>query len=107
MSEQQRIFTPFWRTIRVKRERGCPYNCPALTSKNNYQIKTSLFSGICEIIKVVTKLFLRKPERREVFPAKTKEKITRKETREHLAQFNLACELVKVIRHFSQILFLC
>ena len=79
----------------------------ALTSKNNYQIKTSLFSGICEIIKVVTKLFLRKPERREVFPAKTKEKITRKETREHLAQFNLACELVKVIRHFSQILFLC
>ena len=72
----------------------------ALTSKNNYQIKTSLFSGICEIIKVVTKLFLRKPERREVFPAKTKEKITRKETREHLAQFNLACELVKVIRHF-------
>lgn len=72
----------------------------ALTSKNNYQIKTSLFSRICEIIRVVTKLFLRKPERREVFPAKTKEKITRKETREHLAQFNLACELVKVIRHF-------
>ena len=46
------------------------------------------------------KLFLRKPQRREVFPAKTKEKITRKESREHLARFNLACELVKVIRHF-------
>ena len=27
ISEQQRNFTPFWRTIRVKRERGCPYNC--------------------------------------------------------------------------------
>ena len=44
--------------------------------------------------------FFASPERREVFPAKTKEKITRKESREHLARFNLACELVKVIRHF-------
>lgn len=31
---------------------------------------------------------------------KTKEKTTRKDTREHLAQFHLACELVKVIRHY-------
>lgn len=31
---------------------------------------------------------------------KTKAKITRKNTREHLAQFHLACELVKVIRHY-------
>ena len=61
---------------------------------------TLFFSGICEIIKIGKKVFLRKPKRREVFPAKTKEKITRKETREHLAQFNLSCELVKVIRHF-------
>ena len=50
--------------------------------------------------KVRPKTFFRKPERREVFPAKTKEKITREESREHLARFNLACELVKVIRHF-------
>ena len=60
----------------------------------------SLFWRICEIIKLNQKLFLRKPKRREGFPAKTKEKITRKESREHLAQFNLACELLKVIRHF-------
>lgn len=31
---------------------------------------------------------------------KTNTKITRKDTREHLAQFHLACELVKVIRHY-------
>lgn len=31
---------------------------------------------------------------------KTKNKITRKDTRKHLAQFHLACELVKVIRHY-------
>lgn len=31
---------------------------------------------------------------------KTKAKITRKDTREHLAQFHLACELVKVIHHY-------
>ena len=29
---------------------------------------------------------------------KTKAKITRKDTREHLAQFHLACELVKVYK---------
>ena len=51
--------------------------------------------------KVGTKTFSSQVrKRREVFPAKTKEKITRKESREHLAQFNLACELVKAIRHF-------
>lgn len=31
---------------------------------------------------------------------KTKTKITRKDTREHLAQFHLACELVKVLHHY-------
>lgn len=31
---------------------------------------------------------------------KTRAKITRKDTREHLAQFHLACELVKVIHHY-------
>ena len=31
---------------------------------------------------------------------KTKAKITRKDTREHMAQFHLACELVKVIHHY-------
>ena len=31
---------------------------------------------------------------------KTKAKITRKDTREHLAQFHLACELTKVIHHY-------
>ena len=31
---------------------------------------------------------------------KTKAKITRKDTREHLAQFHPACELVKVIHHY-------
>ena len=30
---------------------------------------------------------------------KTNEKTTRKDTREYLTQFHLACELVKVIRH--------
>ena len=38
---------------------------------------------------------------------KTKAKITRKDTREHLAQLHLACELVKVIHHyFPGLLFL-
>lgn len=49
---------------------------------------------------MTTNIFLRNLKRKEVFPAKTKAKITRKETRKHLAQFTLACQLVKVIRHF-------
>lgn len=40
------------------------------------------------------------PERKEVFTKKTKEKVTRAEAREHLAQFHLSCELIRVIRHF-------
>ena len=40
------------------------------------------------------------PERKEVFTKKTKEKVTRAEAREHLAQFHLSCELLKVIRRF-------
>ena len=31
---------------------------------------------------------------------KTKEKITRKDTRKHLEQLHLACEICKVITHF-------
>lgn len=45
-------------------------------------------------------IFSQAPERKEVFTKKTKEKITRAEAREHLAQFHLSCELLKVIRHF-------
>ena len=40
------------------------------------------------------------PQRKEVFIKKTKESINRKNAREHLGQFHLGCELVKVIRHF-------
>ncbi|BDF43539.1 hypothetical protein CE91St56_06620 [Lachnospiraceae bacterium] len=33
---------------------------------------------------------------------KIKAKIARKDTREHLAQFHLTCELLKVIHHYSR-----
>lgn len=55
---------------------------------------------ICEIIKLTAKVFLRKGKKKEVFRMSKKEKCSRKEVREHLAQFHLACELVKLIRHF-------
>ena len=45
-------------------------------------------------------IFSQAPERKEVFAKKTKEKVTRAEAREHLAQFHLSCELLKVIRRF-------
>ena len=45
-------------------------------------------------------IFSQVPERKEVFTKKTKEKVTRAEAREHLAQFSLSCELFKVIRRF-------
>lgn len=45
-------------------------------------------------------IFSQAPERKEVFAKKTKERVTRAEAREHLAQFHLSCELLKVIRRF-------
>jgi len=45
-------------------------------------------------------IFSQAPERKEVFTKKTKEKVTRAEAREHLAQFHLSCELLRVIRRF-------
>ena len=45
-------------------------------------------------------IFSQAPERKEVFTKKTKEKITRAESRKHLAQFHLSCELLKVINRF-------
>ena len=56
--------------------------------------------GKCEIIELTQKLFFRTPikERRSYHEAGMK--ITRKDTREHLEQLELACELAKLIRHF-------
>ena len=67
--------------------------------KKNYK-KTSHFMGKCEIIELTKKLFFRTPikERRSYHEAGIK--ITRKDTREHLEQLKLACELAKLIRHF-------
>lgn len=45
-------------------------------------------------------IFSQAHQRKEVFIKKRKESVTRKNARKHLAQFHLACELVKVIRHF-------
>ena len=45
-------------------------------------------------------IFSQAPERKEVFIKKMKEKITRAEAREHLAQFHLSCELLKVVKRF-------
>ena len=73
---------------------------PALTIK---KIKISHFWKKCEIIELTQKLFFRKPQRKEVFIKKTKEKIPRAEARKHLAQFHLSCELLKVIRRFFRI----
>ena len=47
-------------------------------------------------------IFSQIQERREVFTRKTKEKVTRAEAGKHLAQFHLLCELLKVIRWFSE-----
>ena len=56
--------------------------------------------GKCKIIELTQKLFFRTPikERRSYHEAGIK--ITRKDTREHLEQLKLACELAKLIRHF-------
>lgn len=66
-----------------------------------FNIKTSLFSGICEIIKLANPLFFAGPKEGRFFQQKAK--ITGKETREYLVQFSLTCELIKVIRHFYDI----
>lgn len=54
----------------------------------------------CEIIELVNKLFIRNAKIKEVFIKKKKEKITRKERKEHLDQWKLSCELTKIIWHF-------
>ncbi len=56
--------------------------------------------GRCEIIEVTNKLFFRTTITDRRFYPEAGIKITRKETREHLVEFKLACELAKLIRHF-------
>ena len=55
--------------------------------------------GKCEIIELTTKLFFRTPIKERRFYNEARIKIRRKEAREHLEQFHLACELAKLIRH--------
>ena len=57
--------------------------------------------GKCGIIGLTTKLFFRTPIKERRFYYEARIKITRKEAREHLEQFHLACELVKLIRHLE------
>ena len=52
-----------------------------------------------EIIELTTKLFFRTPIKERRFYNEARIKIRRKEAREHLEQFHLACELTKLIRH--------
>ena len=53
-----------------------------------------------ELIELATKLFFRTPIKVRRFYHEARIKITRKEVREHLEQFKLACELARLIRHF-------
>ena len=55
--------------------------------------------GKCGIIEVTNKLFFRTPIKERRFYNEARIKIRRKEAREHLEQFHLACELAKLIRH--------
>ena len=55
--------------------------------------------GRCEIIELTTKLFFRTPIKERRFYYEARIKITRKEAREHLEQFKLACELARLVRH--------
>jgi len=55
--------------------------------------------GKCEIIELTTKLFFHTPIKERRFYNEARIKIRRKEAREHLEQFHLACELAKLIRH--------
>ncbi len=56
--------------------------------------------GRYEIIEVATKLFFRTPIKERMSYHEARIKITRRETRERLEQFKLACELARLIRHF-------
>ena len=56
--------------------------------------------GKCGIIELTKKLFFRTPIKERRFYNEAGMKLTRKETRKHLEQFHLACELTKLIRHF-------
>ena len=56
--------------------------------------------GKCGIIKATKKLFFRTPIKERRFYIEARIKTTRKEARQQLEQLNLACELVKLIRHF-------
>ena len=56
--------------------------------------------GRCEIIEVTNKLFFRTTIKERRFYHEARIKITRRQAREHLGQFKLACELAKLIRHF-------
>lgn len=56
--------------------------------------------GKCEIIESEKNLFFRTPIKERRFYHEARIKITRRQAREHLGQFKLACELAKLIRHF-------
>jgi len=56
--------------------------------------------GKCELVELATKLFFHTTIKERMFYYEAGIKITRKEAREHLEQFNLACELVKLIRDY-------
>lgn len=60
--------------------------------------------GRCEIIELDKNLFFRTTIKERRFYHEARIKIRRKEAREHLAQFNLVCELTKLIRHFFPVL---
>ena len=72
----------------------------ALTIKKIFIKNLPLYAELRDNKIEPKKYFFASTERKEVFIKKTKQKITRKDIREHLVQFHLACELVKVIRHF-------
>ena len=56
--------------------------------------------GRCEMTELDKNLFFRITIKERRFYYEARIKIRRKEAWEHLAQFNLACELTKLIRHF-------
>ena len=56
--------------------------------------------GKCEIIELTQKVFFRTTIKERRFYYEAGIKIKRKEAREHLDQFHLACELAKLMRHF-------
>ena len=56
--------------------------------------------GKCGIIELATRLFFRTAIKERRFYDEAGIKITRREAREHLSQFNLACELTRLVRHY-------